>query len=52
MSGRLNGLLYASIGFFLVEDNLQRGSLLYNDSTHVGQATGCECRCRTSSTSS
>ncbi|CBK23497.2 uncharacterized protein [Blastocystis hominis] len=31
----LNGLLYASIGFFLVEDNLQRGSLLYNDSTHM-----------------
>ena len=31
----LNGLLYSSIGYFYVEDSLQRGSLLYSDSTHV-----------------
>ena len=32
---RLNGLLYTSIGYFYVEDTMQRGTLLYSDSSHV-----------------
>ncbi|KAK8833216.1 hypothetical protein WA577_002830, partial [Blastocystis sp. JDR] len=30
----LNGLLYTSIGYFYVEDTMQRGTLLYSDSSH------------------
>ncbi len=32
---RLNGLLSTSIGYFYVEDTMQRGTLLYSDSSHV-----------------
>lgn len=35
---RLNGLLYTSIGYFYVEDTMQRGTLLYSDSSHVRAA--------------
>ena len=42
VKGRLNGLLYTSIGYFYVEDAMQRGTLLYSDSTHVGVSACCE----------
>ena len=42
LSDRLNGLLYTSIGYFFVEDAMQRGTLLYSDSTHVSVSVWCE----------
>ena len=39
---RLNGLLYTSIGYFYVEDTMQRGTLLYSDSSHVRTVRGRE----------